>query len=394
MQPLVSVIIPTYNRQSTIIRAINSVLGQTYSELEVIVVDDASTDSTVQMINEYGDDRVRLICMSENGGANAARNKGIAAARGEYIAFQDSDDEWDKDKLQVQIKDMLDRKLAASFCAHRLIRGVGEMIIPVDYEDKDKYENGLRKVLSERNVISTQTLVVRKDIFSVVGNFNENMPRLQDYEFVIRLSQKEKIGYVARPLVSVYRTAVSISTNTEALYQSITLLLEEYGDFLNYDSFFSSFLNLSVYEKGGKEIYDDCIKLQNKMAKKNTDMDVVKCALEQIAQKCYRRVCVQKKLYESQMEGLKTDSFAIYGAGDVAHEIYCKLENKGIYPKCFLVTRNKKQERIGRTPVYTIDEWNDIDIMIIVGVASVLQNEIVDLLLERKYKHIICYPYL
>lgn len=374
-------------------RALDSVLGQTYSNLEVIIVDDASTDSTVQMVNARRDDRVHLICLPENGGANVARNRGIAAARGEYIAFQDSDDEWDRDKLQVQITDMLDRGLAASFCAHRLIRDVGEKIIPEDYEDKEKYEDGLRQVLAESNVISTQTLVVRKDVFSIIGNFDEDMPRLQDYEFVIRLVQKEKIGYIARPLVSVYRTGISISTNTEALYRAITLLLMKHGKFFKVNRFLAAYLDTVVSEKEGSEICADCVQLQNIMEENGGELNVLQFALEHVAQKYCAYTKRQKKLYRHQMGQLETGRFVIYGAGNVAREIYRKLEKEGIYPKCFLVTQAKKEDAIGEIPIYTINEWDDLDIMVVVGVAAPLQDEIVDILIEKKYKNIICYPY-
>lgn len=374
-------------------RTLDSVLGQTYANLEVIIVDDASTDSTVQLVNARRDDRVHLICLPENGGANAARNRGIAAARGEYIAFQDSDDEWDRDKLQVQIKDMLDRGLAASFCAHRLIRDVGEKIIPEDYEDKEKYEDGLRQVLAESNVISTQTLVVRKDVFSIIGNFDEDMPRLQDYEFVIRLSQKEKIGYIARPLVSVYRTGISISTNTEALYRAITLLLMKHGKFFKVNRFLASYLDTVVSEKEGSEVCADCVRLQKIMEDSGGELNVLQFALEHVAQKYCAYTKLQKKLYRHQMGQLETGRFVIYGAGNVAREIYRKLEKEGIYPKCFLVTQAKKEDAIGEIPIYTINEWNDLDIMVVVGVAAPLQDEIVDILIEKKYKNIICYSY-
>ncbi|MDE6946038.1 MAG: glycosyltransferase, partial [Anaeroplasmataceae bacterium] len=170
--PLVSVVIPVYNRDDTVGRAISSVLNQSYKNFELIVVDDCSSDNSLKVICEFQDERIRVIALKRNLGANAARNKGIMEARGEYVAFQDSDDEWDKDKLQLQIKDMLSRNLLASFCAHRLIDSVRETIIPNDYDNKEKYETELADVLANHNVISTQTLVVRKDIFRIIGDFD------------------------------------------------------------------------------------------------------------------------------------------------------------------------------------------------------------------------------
>lgn len=204
--PLVSVVIPVYNRETTVGRAAASVLNQSYTNLELIIVDDCSNDNSLQVIHEFQDKRIIVITSEQNSGANAARNKGILAAKGQYVAFQDSDDEWVKDKLKIQMQDMINRDLSASFCAHCLIDGRIKRIVPDDYEDKLKYENELMNVLADCNVVSTQTLIVKRDVFDKIGYFDEEMPRLQDYEFVIRLAQKEKIGYIACPLVLVYHS--------------------------------------------------------------------------------------------------------------------------------------------------------------------------------------------
>ena len=103
MNPKVSVVIPTYNRAAKVQDAIESVLAQTFSDLEVIVVDDGSSDDTGKVLSEAFGDRIRYYAQA-NQGASVARNKGIAEARGEWIAFLDSDDLWEKDKLEWQFK--------------------------------------------------------------------------------------------------------------------------------------------------------------------------------------------------------------------------------------------------------------------------------------------------
>lgn len=103
-RPTVSVILPTYNRAHLLERAIQSVLDQTYPDFEIIVVDDASIDNTVNIIKGIINERIRYIRHEKNKGAAAARNTGIKLAKGKYIAFQDSDDEWLRDKLEKQIK--------------------------------------------------------------------------------------------------------------------------------------------------------------------------------------------------------------------------------------------------------------------------------------------------
>ena len=119
MHPLVTVIIPVYNRAFTIRRAIDSVLDQSYKELELIIVDDCSLDNTVQIVKSYRDKRINLICLPKNCGANTARNTGLRAAKGEYIAFQDSDDEWFKEKLEIQIEYMEKTRKKVCYCPDR-----------------------------------------------------------------------------------------------------------------------------------------------------------------------------------------------------------------------------------------------------------------------------------
>ena len=155
---LVSVIIPVYNRADTIKRAIDSVLCQTYENLELILVDDGSTDGTVDVIKTFQDERVRMICQ-EHGGANKARNIGIAEARGEYIAFQDSDDAWYADKLDIQMKLMKEENYLACYSAYNLHKDQLVYTIPSDFEDRNKYQEGIQEILKEHNVAGTPTLI-------------------------------------------------------------------------------------------------------------------------------------------------------------------------------------------------------------------------------------------
>lgn len=113
---MISVIIPTYNRANVIRRSIDSVLNQTYKDLELIIIDDNSSDNTEQIINDINDKRLRYIKLNENKGACFARNYGITISKGEYIAFQDSDDEWCLDKLKLQYDYLEKRNLDVVSC--------------------------------------------------------------------------------------------------------------------------------------------------------------------------------------------------------------------------------------------------------------------------------------
>ena len=112
----ISVIIPTYNRGYSIIECLNSVLEQTYKNIEILVIDDCSTDNTESLISKIEDDRVKYIKLNEKKGASFARNIGIKYATGKYISFQDSDDIYHKDKIEKQYKNLIKKNSDIDFC--------------------------------------------------------------------------------------------------------------------------------------------------------------------------------------------------------------------------------------------------------------------------------------
>ena len=229
-QPLVTVIIPTYNRAYCIKRSIRSVLAQTYSNLELIIVDDASTDNTEQVVGEIGDPRLKYICCPTNGGAAAARNLGLTIAKGEYIAFQDSDDEWLLEKLekQVAIMDRLDDAYGATFGGKilygRNADGVRGKYLSCYVPDGRRInEDNIRSTIVQNNAISPQTLMLRKSVIDEIGGFDERLPCNNDWEFNLRLSQHTQIDYCGEPLVTAFISDDSISQNTK--YQIISLMI-------------------------------------------------------------------------------------------------------------------------------------------------------------------------
>lgn len=212
-QPLVSVIIPTYNRIRTLPVSINSVLNQTYQNLEVIVMDDGSEDGTEEYVKSIADKRVRYVKSKYNMGPSAARNRGAELARGEYIAFQDSDDEWLPDKLEKQMERMLsDQELSLVYCEFGLYReGKLLMQIPsrnVPYEQKC---GDLFSYLLLYPLISTQTIVVKREAFLSEKGFDETLKSYEDFEFTLRFSRKYRIGFVQESLVKVYSSPGSVN---------------------------------------------------------------------------------------------------------------------------------------------------------------------------------------
>ena len=229
--PTVSVIIPTYNRAHLIKRAIQSVLNQTYQDFEVIIVDDASTDNTEEVVKSFNDPRIRYIRHEKNKGAAAARNTGIKTARGKYIAFQDSDDEWLPEKLEKQMKvfENAPAKVGVVYTdMWRIMRNKRKcyfsspMITP---EDGIIYKQALDyKVMN----IGIQTAVIKREVFEKVGMFDEKFPRFIDLEFFIRASKHYYFYHLGEPLVNYFDAGKGISANIKALIIARKLILEKY----------------------------------------------------------------------------------------------------------------------------------------------------------------------
>lgn len=232
-EPLVSVIIPTYNRAHTISRAIDSVLNQTYKNIELIIVDDASTDNTGEVIKRIKDERVLFFKNNINKGAPAVRNTGLTMAKGEFIAFQDSDDEWIPEKLAIQmdIFEKLPPIFGVVFSSFIFHKNNKVFYIP---DNKEKIKEGnMHKSLLSWNFITLQASVIRKQCFESVGVFDERLPRLQDWEFFIRVSKCFNIKFIDRPLLNVYLQKNSISTSKTSLICALQIILEKhYQDFL------------------------------------------------------------------------------------------------------------------------------------------------------------------
>lgn len=208
--PLVSVIIPTYNGESTILRAINSVLNQTYSNLELIVVDDCSKDNTFEVVKNVKDKRVKVLRHKENRGGSAARNTGIKEAKGEYIAFLDDDDEWLSEKVEKQVEYLKSKESSlykGVVCSHMILSGKKWRTV-IQTKEGDLREDILLMRLS---LAAGSCLMVNRYVFNDIGMFNESYLRHQDMEFVLRYLRKYKLGVMEEPLAKIYGHSGNVS---------------------------------------------------------------------------------------------------------------------------------------------------------------------------------------
>jgi glycosyltransferase involved in cell wall biosynthesis len=244
--PLVTVVIPTYNRENTIIRALKSVLDQSYTNMEVIIVDDCSTDNTISKIKSINDKRVRIIKHNENKGGSAARNTGISLAKGELVAFQDSDDEWLPGKLKKQVDIITQNRFGVIFTKHNNIRPNGQSSIFPNI-DGIKQENLYRNLLYE-NIIGTPTALIQKKHLQKIRGFDESLPRLQDWDLFIRLSRITNFHLINSVECNAYLQDNSISKDSAKLIRAIEVFENKYLDvFEKYDKLLIS----KIYNKFG-----------------------------------------------------------------------------------------------------------------------------------------------
>jgi len=212
-QPKVSVIIPTYNRANLIGRAIRSILCQTYAEYEIIVVDDGSNDNTRDVVESFRDDRIQYIRHRENRGNGAALNTGIKVARCDYIAFQDSDDEWLSEKLEKQIfrLESANSEIGAVYTAMWRIESNSAFLVP--QVAIKKKEGNIGHIILESCFIGMPTVLIHKRCFDRVGLFDENLFVAADWEMWIRVAQHYKFSLIEEPLVISRQQADSLTTD-------------------------------------------------------------------------------------------------------------------------------------------------------------------------------------
>ena len=228
-RPLVSVVIPTYNRAHTLCAAIDSILAQAYEPIEIIVVDDGSTDDTAHVLRQY-EGKIQYIRQT-NAGPAAARNTGIRNSRGELIAFLDSDDLWTPHRLEVQV-DVLMRagdSVLCCLCNVRLNMMGGKTTTSFDHawlSPPDPVGVSAESLRCTRHPVCVlqQAALIRRAVFTTVTGFDEHLRYLEDYDLALRVGLLGPWAFVREPLV-VWRQG-SDGLSREAL--SAGLILKEY----------------------------------------------------------------------------------------------------------------------------------------------------------------------
>ena len=236
--PVVSVVIPAYNRAASVGEAIQSVLRQTYSDFELLVVDDCSTDGTRDEVRKISDRRVTLLESPRRLGPAGARNQGIAHARGAWIAFQDSDDEWLPRKLEMQMKRLTapDTNYVGSYCGLLALdepeEAPGSRLTPhyVPEPWLRPLEGDILPTLLRGNVISTQTLVIRRQVMARQDYFDPDTTPVEDWDLALSLAQLGPISFIDEPLVLKRLSPDSISLDSCRSLSARKRVLEKHMD--------------------------------------------------------------------------------------------------------------------------------------------------------------------
>lgn len=199
--PKVSVVIPTHNRPELLKAAVKSVLSQTYQDFEIIVVDDGLNKRADRIIAEFNSSKIKYIQHKKEMGGSAARNTGIKAAQGEFIAFLDDDDQWLPEKLEIQMEKFENTPPDVGFCFSAVSN------IYNNFQYITKVPNGIGNyfdlALGWVKGFLTVTLVVKKEVFKNAGMFDESFPSHQEADLIIRISKRYRGLGINKPLVNV-----------------------------------------------------------------------------------------------------------------------------------------------------------------------------------------------
>jgi glycosyltransferase involved in cell wall biosynthesis len=222
--PTVSVVIPTYNAARYIEAAVDSVLGQTFRDVEILVVDDGSTDDTAAVLSRYGQPvRYRW---QENRGVSAARNRGIQESSGRYVAFLDADDTWFPEKLDRQIAALeASGQHRACYSAHVICT---EALTPLAVQRSVRRGSTLEDLLLRGNVVGNIcTVLCDRSLFSIAGNFDVSLSQCADWDMWVRLATITEFLYLDEPLVTYRQHESNMSADPALLERDSTRVLQK-----------------------------------------------------------------------------------------------------------------------------------------------------------------------
>ena len=252
MNSLVSVIIPTYNRLELLKRAIESVKNQSYSNIEIIIID-GSTNNETQLFLEHNNQLTYIKNKSNH--SNVLRNIGINTSNGELLAFLDDDDTWECTKIEKQVKIFKNNNIGLCYTGKNII-DKNDNKIKYSYK-KPKFNSILNSIMWDNFIGSTSSIMINQKIINTIGMFDEELPALQDYDLCVRICEKFNVLGIDEPLVNYYynyskKQISEININFNLASQSIN---DKYKYLKNYKLLKFGLLKLKIKRKI-KKIYE------------------------------------------------------------------------------------------------------------------------------------------
>jgi glycosyltransferase involved in cell wall biosynthesis len=245
----ISVVLPTYNRPKLLKKAVDSVLRQTYTDFELIIVDDASDIPVFEIVKKaYNDNRIEIYRNEQNKGVSYCRNLGADLAEGEFLAFIDDDDRWKEGKLQKQIDKFsdLNEEYAAIYTGNERVKDNEVLKTRIPEQSGDVYP----EILEEFFIFPFTSLMIKEEPFFEIGGFDLDMNRGEDWDLIIRLSAKYKIAAIKQVLVERGFHGDNISQEKEHNYKARQAIWDKHHDRYTNTNIRNRFLSELYLEKG------------------------------------------------------------------------------------------------------------------------------------------------
>lgn len=376
-QPIFTVIIPTYNREEFLKRAVDSILAQTFKDFELIIVDDGSTDNTKSLLDAYDDTRI-VYFYKENGGQNSAVNVGLKNARGEFIAFCDSDDTWMPEKLEKCMEKYQEDKEI------KVVYSLTGMVSTENGEQKivavrnDSCEGWCYKEVIEQGYLTSPSfLTCKKECFDVIGFLPTDVFLCQDDDLCFRLCKNFKVGLV-KEILGVYNFDASGRIMTQK-----KRCADDYVKFLG---------------KWSNEIEEVCgidllVKRYLRASWYYMEIDEIDLAKDTYCYACeLEGSSLEKVKYKIAHDLHVNQEIIIYGTGYWGKKIYRMLEMMGFCRFIFVVTHaGQIEDTLYEMPIMDIDKLGSYTENPLIIASSDYYCEMEETAKEKGFQHILSY---
>lgn len=309
--PKISVLVPTYNREHTLVQSLSSIFNQTIPPYEVIVIDDGSFDNTNRILEDFSQKHSNFIFIQqENQGKSAALNRGLPLASGNFIAFNDSDDLWKTDKLEKQLI-ALERFPECEVCFTDTQYGaegetttlqLAKILLTSQYGE---LENAAERIVKDNTGIMMQTLLVRAPSMMRTGPFDEILTVAQDADFIMRLSLSSRFCYVNEPLVILDRDSSRSRLTTDHDANSLFRLEQQKHQHSKWKSYFNAKETPTLLSLAN-ERYCNTLSALSNCYLRNSDAGNARASLEEAFQISHNYKYKLKKLFINAFPKLST----------------------------------------------------------------------------------------